>query len=57
VALDVLGAVPGIGDYRARRLLRRFGSVRAILEAPPADLAETPGVGPVSARAIDAAAR
>ncbi|MCC7140136.1 MAG: nuclease [Planctomycetes bacterium] len=56
VALDVLGAIPGIGDVRARRLLRRFGSVPAVLGAPPGALTEVEGVGPSSAASIRAAA-
>lgn len=56
VQLDVLGAIPGIGDVRARRLLRRFGSVPAVLGAPSDARTEVEGVGPTSAAAIRAAA-
>jgi ERCC4-type nuclease len=57
VALDVLGAIPGVGDYRARRLLRRFGSAGAVLSAPLRDLGEVPGIGPATARSVEDAGR
>jgi excinuclease ABC subunit C len=40
---SVLDAIPGIGPKRKRALLRRFGSVRAIREAPVEDVAATVG--------------
>jgi DNA excision repair protein ERCC-4 len=55
VAMDVLGAIPGVGDARARRLVERFGSVRAVLAAREDALGDVPGIGPVTARAIRAA--
>jgi DNA repair protein RadC len=36
----------------ARRLLKRFGTIRAVFEAAPEDLAEVEGVGPNNAVAI-----
>ncbi|HEX6558995.1 MAG TPA: excinuclease ABC subunit UvrC [Longimicrobiales bacterium] len=38
-----LADIPGIGATRQRLLLEKFGSVRAIREAAPADLARLPG--------------
>ncbi len=54
-ALDVLAAIPGIGDERARRLLADFGSVQAVACAGEADLAETEGIGPHLAGVLRAA--
>ncbi len=51
-ALDILGAVPGVGDARARRLVRAFGSIRAVLAASEEELAATPGIGPAIARSV-----
>ena len=56
VPLDVLGAIPGVGDGRARRLVRRFGSARAVLTATESELRDTPGVGAKTARSIRSAA-
>lgn len=56
VAMDVLGAIPGVGDGRARRLVERFGSVRAVFTADEDALCEVPGIGSVTARSIRAAA-
>jgi len=39
-----LDAVPGIGPKRKRALLRRFGSVRAVREAPIEELRATEGI-------------
>ena len=44
--------IPGIGPARRRALLRTFGSVRAIAEAPPEELCRAEGVGPAQARAV-----
>ena len=41
---SALDTVPGIGPKRRRMLLRRFGSVRGIKEAPLEDLAAVPGL-------------
>jgi excinuclease ABC subunit C len=47
-----LSAIPGIGPERQRRLLSRFGSVRALREATPEEIAAVPGVSAVVARRI-----
>jgi excinuclease ABC subunit C len=49
---SALDSVPGIGPRRRRELLRRFGSVRAIREAAPEDIAATPGITPRLARLL-----
>lgn len=38
-----LSAIPGVGPARQRLLLERFGSVRALKAAAPADIAAVPG--------------
>ena len=45
-----LTEVPGIGDRKARRLLARFGSLRAVLDADDGTLAEI--IGPVDIESI-----
>ncbi len=47
-----LGDVPGLGPQRQQALLKRFGSVRGILEATEEEIARTPGIGPVLASRI-----
>ena len=47
-----LDLVPGIGPKRRRMLLRRFGSVKAIQEAPLVDIAAVPGLTMRTARRI-----
>ncbi len=47
-----LDLVPGIGPKRRRMLLRRFGSVKAIQEAPLEDIAAVPGLTMRTARRI-----
>ena len=49
---SVLDEVEGVGPARKRALLRRFGSVRAMREAPVADLAAVAGVGSALAERI-----
>ncbi|GAH49089.1 unnamed protein product, partial [marine sediment metagenome] len=41
---SVLDTIPGIGPRRKRALLRQFGSVKAIREAPIEDLATARGM-------------
>lgn len=41
----ILQGLPGIGPARARHLIERFGSVRAVITAPADELAATPGIG------------
>ncbi len=40
----VVSALPGVGSKTAEKLLRRFGSVRRVFEASPAELASVEGV-------------
>lgn len=54
-AMDVLAAIPGVGDVRARRILRTFGSVRAVAGADERALREVEGVGRATARAVTSA--
>ncbi len=57
LAVSELDAVPGLGPARRATLLRRFGSVRRIAGATPAELALVPGIGPHLAEAVLAALR
>jgi ERCC4-type nuclease len=52
VSLDVLGAIPGVGDRRTRQLVDRFGSMRAVFAATQEDLEATPGIGAGIAKSI-----
>ncbi len=47
-----LAEIPGIGPKRQRLLLSRFGSVRALRAASPAEVAAVPGFSETSARRI-----
>jgi excinuclease ABC subunit C len=49
---SALDTIPGIGPKRKRALLRRFGSVRAIREAPAEELATAKGMNPNLAKKI-----
>jgi DNA excision repair protein ERCC-4 len=51
--LRVLQSLPGIGPYRAKRLLERFKTVRACFCAVPAEIAKVEGIGSKTAEAID----
>lgn len=42
--LLALQALPSVGPKRAEQLLERFGSVRAVVNATPADLLAIPGI-------------
>jgi excinuclease ABC subunit C len=44
--------IPGIGDSKRRRLLTAFGSIQAIREATPEQIAEVPGFSVASGRKI-----
>ena len=44
--------VPGIGRAKAAMLITRFGSVKAITELRPEELAAAPGIGPALAKRI-----
>lgn len=41
----ILQGLPGIGPAKAEQLLKRFGSIEAVLRADPEALAEVPGIG------------
>lgn len=47
--------IDGVGPRTRKRLLERFGSSRAVLAAPSAELQEVPGIGPTLAAKIAAA--
>ncbi|GAA5030461.1 excinuclease ABC subunit UvrC [Microbacterium fluvii] len=49
---SVLSEVPGLGAARIRALLRHFGSVAALRQATPEQIAELPGIGPTLAAAV-----
>ncbi|MCK6065122.1 MULTISPECIES: excinuclease ABC subunit UvrC [Microbacterium] len=51
---SVLSEVPGLGEARIKALLRHFGSVTALREASPEQIAELPGIGPKLAEAVHA---
>jgi excinuclease ABC subunit C len=57
LAVSQLDEIPGLGPARRATLLRRFGSVRRIAAATPAELALVPGIGPQLADAVLAALR
>jgi ERCC4-type nuclease len=50
--LFLLQGLPGVGPERAARLLERFGSVEAVVQAPPEALAEVEGIGEKTAARI-----
>jgi ERCC4-type nuclease len=52
--LRILQSLPGVGPDRAKRLLERFGTVRACFDAPVEELQKVEGIGPKTAAAIDA---
>ena len=54
---SILDEIAGVGPARKRALLRRFGSVRAMQEAPVEDLAAVGGVGNALAERIKQALR
>ncbi len=54
---SVLDDIPGIGSKRKQLLLAHFGSVRRLVNAGPARIAELPGIGPILAAVIHARAR
>jgi excinuclease ABC subunit C len=47
-----LAHIPGIGPERQRLILRRFGSVRALRQASPEEIAAVPGLSATLARRI-----
>lgn len=50
--LFALSALPGIQDIRARRLLKHFGSVHAVIDASVEDLCKVEGIGKEIAEGI-----
>jgi DNA excision repair protein ERCC-4 len=52
--LRILQSLPGIGPDRAKRLLERFGTVRACFDASMDELRKVEGIGPKIAAAIGA---
>lgn len=50
-----LSLIPGVGPRTRRKLLDRFGSPRAVLDAAPSDLRDIEGVGPKLTERIVAA--
>jgi DNA excision repair protein ERCC-4 len=51
--LRILQSLPGIGPDRAKRLLERFGTVRACFGASTSELMEVEGIGSKIAATID----
>jgi excinuclease ABC subunit C len=47
-----LDKVAGLGDVRRKALLRKFGSLKRLSAASPEEIAEVPGIGPRTARAV-----
>ena len=52
VRRSLLDEIPGVGPSRKEALLRKFGSVRSLMERPPEEIAEVPGIGITTARRI-----
>jgi excinuclease ABC subunit C len=55
VTVSVLDSVPGLGPARRAALLKRFGSVKALSAASPAEIVTVPGIGPRLAESVLAA--
>ena len=51
--LRILQSLPGVGPDRAKRLLERFGTLRACFGASKAELMDVEGIGPKTAAVID----
>ncbi|WGL50908.1 excinuclease ABC subunit UvrC [Nocardioides sp. BP30] len=49
---SLLDDVPGLGEVRRKTLLKHFGSLRKLRAATVEEIAEVPGIGPATARAI-----
>ncbi|HSK26956.1 MAG TPA: excinuclease ABC subunit UvrC [Jiangellales bacterium] len=49
---SALDGVPGLGETRRRALLRQFGSLKRLRAATVDQVAEVPGIGPRTARAV-----
>jgi ERCC4-type nuclease len=44
--MQLMGLIPGLGEVKAEALIARFTTVWQVLNAPPADLMDVPGIGP-----------
>jgi len=49
---SLLDDVPGLGEVRRRTLVKHFGSLKKLREAEVDEIAQVPGIGPRTARAI-----
>jgi len=49
---SVLDDVPGLGEVRRKTLLKHFGSLKKLRGATTEEIAQVPGIGPSTARAI-----
>jgi ERCC4-type nuclease len=54
-AIEMLAAIPGVGRWRAERLIEAAGPVAAVLSADERSLRGIPGIGRVTARRVRAA--
>ncbi len=52
MTVSQLDGIPGLGPARQQALLARFGSVKRIREAEPAELQEVSGIGPALAEVV-----
>jgi len=48
----MLTAVPGVSTTNARKLVHRFGSLRAVANASVEDIRIVPGIGPTRSKSI-----
>jgi len=51
--IHVLQGLPGVGPARARLLLDKFGTLKAIFNAPVNEVEQLPGIGRNTARQIN----
>lgn len=51
--IHVLQGLPGVGPARASLLLDKFGTLKAIFDAPVKDFEQIPGIGKYTARQIN----
>jgi len=54
MSASALDAIPGLGEVRAKALMRHFGSMKALRAASVDELQQVPGVGPSLAAKIHA---
>jgi excinuclease ABC subunit C len=55
--VSALDSVPGLGPARRAALLKKFGSVKALIAASPEEIAAVPGIGPKLAETVTGALR